>query len=129
MSNPAWPVPTESTTLYKVLTVPEFESLPSDGTLWSGTSLDLSVTPHALHCATANRLPGTLKDHFGGPEFQQLWILAIPRTEEMEGKLIWDGLEGCVTLQMSLDTLEGVSLRRLITRGPDGEWDTGEVVY
>lgn len=72
------PDPHTATVFYKVLTNEEFAaSLQSEG-LWSGTLFDQSVTPSAIHLATALHTPEVLTMRFSDQE--SVWVLAIPRT-------------------------------------------------
>lgn len=118
--------PRTSTTLYKLLTTEEFTSLPLPPALWYGTAFDCSTTPNAIHLATSLQLPNTLSAIF--PDAIELWILAIPRTEKLEGRLNWVGEGGCVELEGAIDVWSEVAVRRPIKK-VDGEWDVGELQY
>ena len=125
-SPPPHPDPRASTTLYKLLTPSEFTSLPLPPTLWYGTPFDISTTPSSIHLATSHQLPNTLSIIF--PDAHELWILAIPRTEKLEGRLRWVGEEGCVELEGPIDVWSEVAVRRPIGK-VGGEWDVGELQY
>lgn len=72
------PDPHTATVFYKVLTNEEFAaSLQSKGP-WSGTLFDQSVTPSAIHLATALHTPEVLTMRFSDQE--SVWVLAIPRS-------------------------------------------------